>query len=36
MRALMQRRSQPPERGFSFSGGVVSLVIAWVVTRMFI
>jgi membrane-associated protease RseP (regulator of RpoE activity) len=36
MRALMQRKSQPAERAFTFSGGFVSLVIAWVVVRMFI
>jgi len=36
MRALMQRKSQPAERAFTFSGGFVSLVIAWVVLRMFV
>jgi len=36
MRALMQRKSQPAERAFTFSGGFVSLVIAWAVVRMFI
>ncbi len=36
MRALMQRKSQPAERAFTFSGGFVSLVIAWVVVRMFV
>jgi membrane-associated protease RseP (regulator of RpoE activity) len=36
MRALMQRNSQPAERAFTFSGGFVSLVIAWVVLRMFV
>jgi len=36
MRALMQRNSQPAERVFTFSGGFVSLVIAWTVVRMFI
>ena len=35
MRALMQRKSQPAERAFTFSGGFVSLVIAWIVVRMF-
>ena len=36
MRALMQRKSQPAERAFTFSGGFVSLVIAWVVFRTFV
>jgi membrane-associated protease RseP (regulator of RpoE activity) len=36
MRALMRRKSQPAERVFTFSGGFVSLVIAWAVVRMFI
>ena len=36
MRALLRRKSQPAERVFTFSGGFVSLVIAWVVVRMFI
>lgn len=36
MRAVMQRKSQPAERAFTFSGGFVSLVIAWVVLRMFV
>ena len=36
MRALMQRKSQPAERAFTFSGGFVSLLIAWSVMRMFI
>ena len=36
MRALLQRKSQPAERAFTFSGGFVSLVIAWYVVRMFI
>jgi membrane-associated protease RseP (regulator of RpoE activity) len=36
MRALMQRKSQPAERAFTFSGGFISLVIAWVVVRMFV
>jgi len=35
MRALMQRKSQPAERVFTFSGGFVSLLIAWAVVRMF-
>lgn len=36
MRALLQGTSQPAERAFTFSGGFVSLVIAWVVMRMFV
>jgi membrane-associated protease RseP (regulator of RpoE activity) len=36
MRALMRRQSQPAERVFTFSGGFVSLVIAWAVVRIFI
>ncbi len=36
MRALMQRKSQPVERAFTFSGGFVSLVLAWIVLRMFV
>ena len=36
MRALLQRKSQPAERAFTFSGGFISLFIAWAVVRMFI
>lgn len=36
MRALLQRKSQPAERAFTYSGGFVSLVIAWAVVRMFV
>ena len=36
MRALLQRKSQPAERVFTFSGGFVSLLIVWAVMRMFI
>ena len=36
MRALMQRKSQPAERVFTFSGGFASLLIGWAVVRMFI
>lgn len=36
MRALLQRKSEPAERVFTFSGGFVSLVVAWAVLRMFI
>lgn len=35
MRALMRRKSEPAERVFTFSGGFVSLLIAWAVVRMF-
>lgn len=31
MRALMRGKSQPAERVFTFSGGFVSLIIAWAV-----
>ena len=33
MRALLRRDSQPAERAFTFSGGFVSLLIAWAVVR---
>ena len=36
MRALLQRKSQPAERVFTFSGGFVSLLIAWAVIRLFV
>ena len=36
MRAFLQRKSQPAERAFTFSGGFVSLVIAWAAVRMFV
>src|SRR6185295_3085192 len=36
MRALLQRKSQPAERVFTFSGGFVSLLIVWAAVRMFI
>jgi membrane-associated protease RseP (regulator of RpoE activity) len=36
MRALLRRKSQPAERVFTFSGGFVSLLIAWAVVRVFI
>ena len=36
MRALLQRKSQPAERVFTFSGGFVSLVVVASVVRMFI
>jgi membrane-associated protease RseP (regulator of RpoE activity) len=35
MRTLLRRQSQPAERVFTFSGGFVSLLIAWAVARMF-
>jgi len=34
MRALMRRTSQPAERAFTFSGGFVSLLIAWATIRI--
>jgi membrane-associated protease RseP (regulator of RpoE activity) len=36
MRALLRRKSEPAERAFTFSGGFVSLLIAWSIVRMFI
>jgi membrane-associated protease RseP (regulator of RpoE activity) len=36
LRALMKRTSQQAERAFTFSGGFVSLAIAWYVVRLFI
>lgn len=36
MRALLKRESEPAERVFTFSGGFISLVIAWAVARIFI
>ena len=36
LRALMQRTDPQVERAFTFSGGFVSVAIAWYVTRMFI
>jgi len=36
MRAWLRRQSQPAERVFTFSGGFVSLLIAWLVMRMFV
>ena len=36
MRALLQRKSEPAERAFTYSGGFASLVVAWVVVRMFV
>jgi membrane-associated protease RseP (regulator of RpoE activity) len=35
MRALLRRKSEPAERVFTFSGGFVSLLVAWAVARMF-
>ena len=34
MRMLLQKRSQPAEWAFTFSGGFVSFVIAWTVIRL--
>ena len=36
IRALMKRKSQPAEWALTFSGGFVSLLIAWMVIRMFV
>ena len=36
MRALMRGKNRPAERAFTFSGGFVSLLIAWAVVRMFV
>ena len=36
MRAWLRRQSQPVEWAFTFSGGFVSLVIAWAVIRLFV
>jgi len=36
LRALLKGTSQHAERAFTFSGGFVSLVIAWYVVRLFI
>ena len=36
MRAFLQRKSQPAEWAFTFSGGFVSLVVAWAVIRIFV
>ena len=36
MRALLRRTSQPAERAFTYSGGFVSLVVAWAVVRLFV
>lgn len=36
MRALLQRKSQPIERAFTYSGGFLSLVVVFVIIRMFI
>jgi membrane-associated protease RseP (regulator of RpoE activity) len=36
IRAWMKRKSQPAEWALTFSGGFVSLLIAWLVIRMFV
>jgi membrane-associated protease RseP (regulator of RpoE activity) len=36
VRAFLQRRSPPIERAFTYSGGFLSLVIAFVIIRMFL
>jgi membrane-associated protease RseP (regulator of RpoE activity) len=35
MRALLQRKSKPVEWAFTFSGGFVSVLIAWAIIRAF-
>ena len=36
VRTLLKRKSQPAEWAFTFSGGFVSLVFAWLVIRVFV
>ena len=36
LRKLLHRKSQPVEWAFTFSGGFLSLVIAWAAVRMFV
>jgi len=36
VQSLLNRKSQPAEWAFTFSGGFVSLVIAWLVIRLFV
>jgi membrane-associated protease RseP (regulator of RpoE activity) len=36
MRRLLQRKSQPVEWAFTFSGGFVSLIALWAVVRLFV
>jgi membrane-associated protease RseP (regulator of RpoE activity) len=36
VRAILQRKSSPIERAFTYSGGFLSLAIAFVIIRMFI
>ena len=36
MRALLQRKSEHAERAFTYSGGFVSVLVAWAVIRIFI
>lgn len=36
MRSLLQRKSQPIEWAFTFSGGFISLVAVWAIIRLFI
>lgn len=36
VRTILQRKSSPIERAFTYSGGFISLVIAFVIVRMFI
>jgi membrane-associated protease RseP (regulator of RpoE activity) len=36
MRAWLRRQSEPAERVFTYSGGFVSLLVVWLVMRMFV
>jgi len=36
LRSLMRRKSQSAEWALTFSGGFISLVIAWAVARLFL
>jgi len=36
VRILLNRKSQPAEWAFTFSGGFVSFVVAWLVVRLFV
>src|SRR6267378_8310696 len=36
MRSFLRRKSQPAEWAFTFSGGFISVVIAWAVIRLFV
>lgn len=36
MRALLQRKSEPAERAFTYSGAFISVLVGWAVIRIFI